>query len=147
MTLGLALPGGASAQAARGVSGAAHHTPLPMRSARRTSAPRPPRAIPAAVHPHTGSSQPFASCSRRPLASRRAAATPAATAAAAAHVHAPPTAADVSAAVERLQAPFAPSEAALIDSILGRSHADLAAEAAALRDLGHPRIMTFSPKV
>jgi hypothetical protein len=52
------------------------------------------------------------------------------------------------AAAARLQAPLSAAEAALVESILGApSTAELAARAAAIRDRGHPRFMTFSPKV
>ncbi|GBF97862.1 hypothetical protein Rsub_11212 [Raphidocelis subcapitata] len=46
----------------------------------------------------------------------------------------------------RLLAP-APGDAALIDSLLATPLPDLMREAARLRDEGHPRVVTFSPKV
>jgi hypothetical protein len=52
------------------------------------------------------------------------------------------------AAVAALLAPLTAAEAAAVESVLGApSTADLAARAAEIRDRGHPRIMTFSPKV
>jgi FO synthase len=53
------------------------------------------------------------------------------------------TAADVAA----LAAPLTAKEEALVASLLSADEAELMAQAAALRDQGHPRLATFSPKV